>query len=520
MLLSLSDATIRVGESECFPGTNWEMKIAEKWAVLGPTGSGKTVLARAISRQYSLSTGQIRFYFDQEVHPTGRSYLLPGEILIFSAETHQQFLQSFSAYHQARWQSFEGEDAPLVSELLDPARIHAHSPYEVSATVSAEPFKRQKELLLKLFGIVHLLSRKIHLLSHGESRKVFLTYLLLRSPKMLILDDPFAGLDEETRKQFQDNLEDFFQAIHQPVLFLTSRAEDLPSSISHLLLIDNLHVIDQGKRSEVKWSVPSNKIFAPAAAFTPSASVIFKEMVAQYASALEEKAVQSGNQVIEMRAVSVGYDSVEVLKNINWVVQRGERWALRGANGAGKTTLLSLILGDNPQAYRNHISLFGKLRGSGESIWQIKQRIGWVSPELQIFYDRTVTCLDVVNSGFFNSIGLYHQCTPDQAAVSYRWMRALEIDSLAHQPLFSLSTGQQRLVLLARALVKQPPLLILDEPCQGLDNQHRRDFTQLVDQLCENTPLTLIYVTHYRDELPGSINHQLILDNGELLQIT
>jgi molybdate transport system ATP-binding protein len=519
MLLSLTDATFRAGDFECFPGTNWEIGSTEKWAVVGPTGSGKTILARAISRQYSLSHGQIKYFFDPDSHPNGRPYLLPGEILSFSAETHQAFLQSFSGYHQARWQSFEGEEAPRVSDLLDPVRVFARSPFEVSAPGNIQPNSVQRDVLLGLFGIDFLLTRKIHLLSHGESRKVFLTYLLLRSPKLLILDDPFTGLDEESRRLFQASLEDLFQTIHQPVLVLTSRIDEIPASISHLLCIDQKRIIGQGRRAEIQPKLGSH-LSPPASPSPHAASGIFKQMVAQYAATLENSADQISETLIEMRDVSVAYQGIDVLSHINWVVRRSDRWALRGANGAGKTTLLSLILGDNPQAYRNQISLFGKPRGSGESIWQIKQRIGWVSPELHIFYERSITCLDTVNSGFFNSIGLYHQCPPEQAAISRQWMRALEIDHLAQQPLFSLSTGQQRLVLLARALVKDPLLLILDEPCQGLDEQHRWDFIQLIDQLCRHTPLTLIFVTHYRDELPASITHQLVLDRGLAVKIT
>jgi molybdate transport system ATP-binding protein len=519
MLLSFSNAAIRTGDLECFSGLNWQINDGEKWAVVGPTGSGKTILARGISRQYPLAEGQVHFYFDPEIYPDGRSFLLPGEILTFSAETHQAFLHSFSAYHQARWQSFEGDDAPIVSSLLDPTRMFARSSFEVSEPVDPKPFQVLQELLYNLFGINKLNSRKVHLLSHGESRKVFLTYLLLRSPKLLILDDPFTGLDEESRLMFQSSLEDFFQTIHQPVLLLTSRAEDVPPSFTHLLLLDDKKVVGQGRREEIRlWSKPEHTISSEA--MLCSTQMLFTKMVLKYAAALESSASQIGNPFVEMRDVSVTYQGTQVLKNIDWVVSRGDRWALRGANGAGKTTLLSLILGDNPQVYSNKISMFGKPRGSGESIWQIKQRIGWISPELHIFYDRSIICLDVVNSGFFHSIGLYHQCTPEQISVSQRWMRALDIDLVANKPLFSLSTGQQRLVLLARALVKDPPMLILDEPCQGLDDQHRKNFIALIDEVCHQTSLTLIYVTHYQDELPASITQQIMLERGMATKIT
>jgi len=220
--------------------------------------------------------------------------------------------------------------------------------------------------------------------------------------------------------------------------------------------------------------------------------------------------------LVEMRDVAVHYGSVAVLSGIDWTVRRGERWALSGHNGAGKSTLLSLILADNPQAYANEISLFGQRRGSGESIWEIKRNLGWVSPELHIHYPRAATCREVVRSGFFDSVGLYQRCTPEQDGAAEAWIAAFGIERLAGEQFQSVSTGQQRMFLLARAMVKDPPLLILDEPCQGLDEVHRRAFTRLLDDLCAHTPLSLIYVTHYQDELPEAITHRLVLDHGRI----
>jgi molybdate transport system ATP-binding protein len=215
-----------------------------------------------------------------------------------------------------------------------------------------------------------------------------------------------------------------------------------------------------------------------------------------------------------MKNVTIRYGAVEVLKGIDWTVKAGERWALVGPNGAGKTTLLSLILADNPQAYANEIALFGIQRGSGESIWEIKNRIGWVSPELHIHYPRTVTVADVVCSGFFDSVGLYQQCSPAQKLTAEGWIQAFGLPAVSGEPYSSLSSGQQRLVLLARALVKYPTLLVLDEPCQGLDEASRANFLRLLNRLCEQAPVSMIYVSHYQDEIPQVITHRLALDAG------
>jgi molybdate transport system ATP-binding protein len=179
--------------------------------------------------------------------------------------------------------------------------------------------------------------------------------------------------------------------------------------------------------------------------------------------------------------------------------------------------LLSLILADNPQSYANPITLFGRRRGSGESIWEIKRSIGWVSPELHIYYRQSVSLLDVVCSGFSDSVGFAHACSTEQTCTAARWIAALDLDLPPETPFSSLSAGQQRLALLGRALVKNPPVLILDEPCQALDELHRAHFLQLLDRLCALTPVTLIYVTHLKGEIPGAITHQLRLEGGKIV---
>lgn len=230
------------------------------------------------------------------------------------------------------------------------------------------------------------------------------------------------------------------------------------------------------------------------------------------------RAGQHAEVLVHMEQVSVSYDDERVLKDISWTLREGERWALLGANGAGKTTLMSLIVADNPQAYANRIELFGVQRGSGESIWQIKQRIGWVSPELHIFYHKQVTAFDVVCSGFFSSNGLHRSCSAAQQNLVHDWMRALEIYDLQKTPFNRLSSGQQRMVILARSLVNFAPLLVLDEPCQALDDHYQQRLIRFIERLCSVTPVAMIYVTHVRDEMPSSITHFMLLEQGEVVR--
>lgn len=215
--------------------------------------------------------------------------------------------------------------------------------------------------------------------------------------------------------------------------------------------------------------------------------------------------------MVVMRDVRVRYGDIEVLDGITWTVRYGEKWMVKGANGSGKTTLLSLIAGDNPQAYSNSVTLFGTRRGSGESIWDIKKRIGLVSSEFQLRYQKDMTVLDVVLSGFFDSVGLFRKPSPSQVRTATDWISALGFDLKSTHLFTHLSFGEQKLVLIARAMVKSPELLILDEPCQGLDPVNRRMVLHLIRTLGQIPETTLIYVTHHSDEILTCFNRVLEL---------
>jgi molybdate transport system ATP-binding protein len=220
------------------------------------------------------------------------------------------------------------------------------------------------------------------------------------------------------------------------------------------------------------------------------------------------------NVAVKLENINVAYGDKKILSNINWQINRGEKWLLKGVNGAGKSTLISLITGDHPQAYANKIILFDKRRGSGESIWDIKKKIGFVSPELHWYFDKTISVYNTIASGFFDTIGVYKKLNEEQHAIVLQWLSFLNFASRSQFSLSTFSTSQQRLALLARALVKNPSVLILDEPCQGLDEQQVKDFVALVDDLCIQSNKTLIYVSHYENEIPVCISNTLVLESN------
>jgi molybdate transport system ATP-binding protein len=376
------------------------------------------------------------------------------------------------------------------------------------ASLDESIYATRREQAVELLGIAPLLNRKIIQLSHGEGRKVVLARALMQSPKLLILDDPFGGLDEVTRKTLIGSLAAILEGRQQRLLLVLSREEEIPDGITHYLGIAEFQVVAQGPKATVSTS--------------SFAQGLFKADPQQAQADLRLPAMDwpvwpSGTPLIELHQASVKYQGVTVLQDITWMMRQGEHWAIRGPNGAGKSTLLSLILADNPQGYANELKIFGRPRGSGESIWEIKQQIGWVAPEIHMYYPSQAACQTIVCSGFFDSVGLFHNMTPAQMQIAAKWMQALGIEALAERSFQEVSIGEQRLVLLARALVKQPRLLILDEPCQGLDGANRSRIIQLLDSLCQQTPVSLLYVTHHLDELPRAIKHVMHLENGRML---
>jgi molybdate transport system ATP-binding protein len=506
--ITFEDVTLNLNGESLFAHTNWTWQSDQHWAIVGPNGSGKSTFAKAVSRQIPILSGRILYYFSNDT-PEGQPYFNRGEIITLSPGLHQQLMHQYGGYHQARWQSSEEGDIPLVTDYLSGKSIEHHSPYEVTPFKTDESvYLTRREKALELLGIEYLLDRKIHQLSNGEARKVLIARALMQAPKLLIFDDPFGGLDTDSRSLLRKIITGIIAAGEVKILLIASDLAELPEGITHLLRIADHRVNDlkpvSHDSTESKKTQPSK---IPAAI----------TLTADKFPGFQTHPAAGPATLVEIKNTSVIYNGVTVLSNINLKINEGERWAVLGHNGAGKSTLLSLIMADNPQSYSNEIYLFGQKRGSGETIWDIKRHIGWVSPELQMYYDQGFSCLEVVCSGLFDTIGLYRSCSKEQTATAGEWLGLFQMEKLAGHPFDSLSLGEQRLVLLARALVKSPALLILDEPCQGLDEIHRKYINDLLDQLCRKTNLSLIYVTHYLDELPQTITHILKLKNGQIV---
>lgn len=428
------------------------MKIT---AIAGRNGSGKTLYIDQLRKQ--LASDKVRYIAFTDsygVNVDGQYYL------------------------QLRWNQHDiDHETPTVGELLQNA-------YLLTGEDTAERRELQKHLY-DLFCMEPLLDKYIITLSSGELRKFQLTKTLFANPKLLIMDNPFIGLDAETRDQLKALLLQLAEERDIEIMLVMSKTDDIPSFVS-----------------EVKWFGTQEPV--PAHVLSPAQ----QEAILSLPYTDHDYDCQ---HVIDMKKVTIRYGERTILKDLDWTVMNGERWALSGQNGSGKSTLLSLVCADNPQSYACDITLFDRPRGSGESIWDIKKHIGYVSPEMHRSYKRNLPAIRIVASGLMDSIGLYAIPNPKDYEKCHWWLNIFGIGHLADKPFLQLSSGEQRLVLLARAFVKDPQLLILDEPLHGLDLWNRRLTKDVIETFCQRKGKTMIMVTHYQEELPNVITNSLYL---------
>lgn len=421
-------------------------------------------------------------------------------------------------YYQRRYNQSEEADLPTIEEFIQ-LKLKRHKHFEIKAF----------NLKLNQFFSRELLSRKINQLSNGESKKLLIILSLIKNPYLIILDQPFTGLDEENRNLLYSLIAELKnQGIK---IIIICRSEEMPDSVTHILEIkagkghpyslteyQNKQLIPSKKQQELeKISYPkqqeSGKINSPLQIHPDSVNLT--TLNSGHSTGLADFTL-----AVAMKNIHIAYGTVKILEDINWDIRKGERWVLTGPNGSGKSTLLSLIYGDHPQAYAQNLVLFDRKRGSGESIWDIKKKIGFLSPELQIFFPRDQSTLKTILSGLSDTMGLFRKASSEEITRAEQLMQRLQISSLSEILYRQLSTGEQRLVLLARSLIKNPPLLILDEPCQGLDDSHRYEFIKLVNEIYSEGDKTLIYVSHYREDFPACAKLEFSLPEGKIKEIS
>ncbi len=486
-VFELTNATVVRGGETVLRDFNWTVREGEAWAVVGPTGSGKTTLAEVLLGRHAIHGGALAWPLFDRLRAAGRRVDYASQVV--SHVTFKEDSRLFSYAGRYYQQRFEFADSASDTPVSLADFLSIGSPEDRAA-------------VCERFGLRELLPQPFMTLSNGQTRRARLARALIAKPELLVLDDPFIGLDAAARADLTALLGELLREGKRVVLIC--RADAVPKWVTNVLALKKPNPPTPFPKKEGGAEPRTEGEGAPSAPLSPLSF-----------PGKEAGGFGSSNPIISLRDVTVTHAGHTILDRVSWTVRRGERWAVLGPNGSGKSTLLSLLCGDHPQAYSNDVSLFGRRRGSGETIWDVKRNVGLLSPEFHLYFTEPLTAARAAATGFFDALA-DRPTTDEQERMVAGLFGDFGITHLAHRAFKTLSTGEQRLVLLARALVKRPPLLILDEPFQGMDADATARCRNFLDHSL-GADQTLLFVTHEPGELPQSVTQTLRLDRGRVV---
>ena len=456
------NASVKIRTSVLLQNINLELKKGDVLGIIGPNGSGKTVLAKAIAGELAVSGSII----EDEIFLKKRFVPFHSSLSLSNGG---------AVYRQQRWNKIDTELLPKVKDELQKCEDLTEA-----------------ENLAKQFGLEELCESFVINLSNGEQRKLELLKALSAKPDLLVLDNAFTGLDSFARPLLTQMLEILISR-NQTIVMTGLELKDFPPSVKRFVILNKGFVEKECSREELT--------------IIGLHPLAFKMNTLRWTNS-------TFTELVYLNNVSLQYNERVILDSICWQINTGERWSLSGPNGSGKTSLLNLIFGDNPKAYGCDIRLFGKQKGTGESIWDIKAKIGFVSPELHQYLPQNQSVIDVICSGFNEAESSFKKPTGYQRDVARQWLKSLNYEDISNSSFGELSTSAQRIVLFIRTLLKNPPLLILDEPFQGLDSNHVRLLKDLLNYIAVESNCAMIFVTHIPEELPECFTFHLKLKNG------
>lgn len=504
-ILTIDNLTVRHLEKTLFQSLSLQIREGQQWAILGNSGAGKTALLHTLFGDFNIINGHIRYPFFKEFkHTHGiTDPLFTNRQLMALVSQQAQFKNKQNMkdfFYQQRFHSWFAEEAHTVEDYLN------EEFEKIIVNIRGKTIRFSKQWVIQHLQLKHLLQKTLIQLSNGETRRLLIAHALLKQPLLLLLDNPFIGLDTDTRPILIRLLQKITQKGTHLIMATTTR--EIPDCITHILLLEKGKIKFAGPKHAFNKQTVTERIRSK---WQPD-----KELLSKIAQ-LQPDQEDPFNDALKMENICVRYGKKDILKDVNWTVKKGEKWALSGPNGAGKSTLLSLLNGDHPQAYANRIKLFDQKRGSGESIWELKHRIGFVSPEMHQYFRGNGTSIRVILSGLDDTMGFRRKETSKQEReLALYWLKLLDLSPLEEVSFKDVANGEQRLLLLLRAMIKNPPLLLLDEPCQGLDEVQKEHFKSIIDVLCSKKDKTLIYVSHYKEDIPDCVNKVLELENGKV----
>tara|TARA_R110002012_G_scaffold259344_1_gene440738 strand:+ start:88834 stop:90306 length:1473 start_codon:yes stop_codon:yes gene_type:complete len=479
-LLNIHSAQVLTKGKQIFESLDFRWEEGQQWAIIGTSGADMTAFIETIRGNCVVPKGEIHRPFVQEytVRKTNSGEINSFRDLIAYVSQRYEIRNKSNQqnfYFQQRFNSSESEDTATVQEYLLEVKAKVEGPWTL-------------ENVSELLHLEKLLDKSLLLLSNGETRRLALGLGLMRQPKIYLMDQPMTGLDVKSRAEFGEILKVIISRGVQ--VLLTTSANEIPEGITHVAKLS-------GKGIGNVWEVAD---FRMTTKHEQNLSYDWGLL-----DSLLPKRPNENTEVIRLENLNIKYGEKQILTNLNWEVRSGERWLLKGPNGSGKSTLISLLIGENPQAYSQNLWLFGRKRGTGESIWDVKRPTGFVAPELSRFFPNNQTCRKVILSGLFDTMGLFKKVTAEQEVLAESWIKLFHLESFANIPINRLSLENQRWTLLARALIKQPKLLILDEASQGMDEFQRRLFKDTVQQICVRSTITVVYVSHYAEDVPDAV---------------
>lgn len=460
-LLKIKDASFGKFQYTVFQDTNWEIHPKENWAIIGANGSGKTTFLELVEGRLNKTKGEVVYNFANGSDGNNAEQ-------IASVYFNDPSINYGDFYYQQRYNATETDNIVTVRNFL-----------------KLKPGDNLPEL--EAFDIDRLLDMEIIKLSNGQFKKMLIAKALMKKPQLLLLDNLYTGLDAGAREYITQAVSRI-TALGTSIIMVADRY--IPDFITDVMEIEKFSIRKTLKTAHYIPALHQQKCRLPALPTAPE---------------------KSFDIAVKFENVNVVYGDKTVVNQVEWTVLHGDRWALTGANGSGKSMLLSLVFADNPQAYANNITLFDRRRGTGESIWDIKDNIGFVSPEMHLYFNRSKTCMDVALSGLSENPSGKIAVTEEIMQLTDNLFEYFSIMQIRNNLFQHVSTGQQNIILLIRALVKNPPVLTLDEPFQGMDFNSVELAKHLLDEYCKNR--TLIFVSHQPDEMPSCIDKYFHLSN-------
>jgi len=518
-LISIENCRIENNRETIIHNFSWNFNDGEAWLVIGPNGGGKADFVNALS-------GNLKLLPNPNEDSSAEKTSIYSNIFLKSTE-----IVSLERAARLIEEERENDESDYVEGGVDIGRIGR---VFITKDTDFKPSEIDSHEAVKLCGIEKILDRGLKYMSTGEIRRTLLAKALISKKKLLILSDPFAGLDVQSRSILlnffdtivQNQLKKDDDATKNPdmpkIILGMERWHEIPESITNVIEFtekqisfcgnrkDYEKLIEQRQADKAEQNETDKKDFE--AALTQTIIETNKFEVKKEAETSEKE-----EYLVEMNHVNVGWDDHKVLDDLNWKLKKGEHWLIQGPNGSGKTTFLELITGDNMQVFSNDVRIFGNRRGTGETIWDIKKRLGIVSYRLHVEYRMLggTSLLSVIVSGFRDSIGLYEAPTDHEIVMAKKWLALGGFEGREHSNFGDLSYGEQRAILILRSAVKNPEILILDEPCHGLDEQYREKILQLMNLIGNGNTTTMLHVTHDPSEILECEKHVLYLKPNE-----